>query len=151
MFATETMINLKESNFKMVGKIEELTFRDLVKTKFSAPRHILYLELGIIPARFVIKQRKIMYLKTMLNNTDNSLLRKTYKSQIKSPTRGDWVSEVKEIMKELNIQLSLKEISIKSRNKFKPIVKTKIENSADSYLRAIQQQKQKGKFINIPN
>ena len=99
LYATETMINLKESDFKMVGKIKELTFRDLVKTKFSAPRNILYLELGITPARFVVKQRKIVYLRTILDNTDNSLLKKTYKAQIKSPTQGDWVSEVKEVMK----------------------------------------------------
>ena len=53
---------------------------------------------------------------------------KTYKSQSKSPTKGDWVSEIKEILKELNIQISFAQISTMSRNKFKAIVKTKIEN-----------------------
>ena len=147
LYATETMINLKESDSKMIEKTEESTLRDLVKTKFSAPRHILYLELGIIPARFVIKQRKLMYLKTILDNTEHSLLKKTYKAQLKSPTRGDWVSEVKDIIKEFDIQISFEEISIMSRKKFKAIVKTKIESSAYCYLRAIQQQKEKGKLI----
>ena len=35
-----------------------------------------------------------------------------------------------------------------SRNRFKAIVNTKIENSACCYLRAIQQHKEKGKLIN---
>ena len=73
---------------------------------------------------------------------------KTYKSQLKSPTKGDWVSEIIEILKELNIQIPFEEISTMSRNKNKAIVKRKIENSAYCYLKAIQQQKEKGKFIN---
>ena len=60
------MVNLKEKSIKPIDKSEEATLRDLVKTKCSAPRHLLYLELGIIPARYVIKQRKVMHLKHIL-------------------------------------------------------------------------------------
>ena len=57
------MVNLKDSDVKLMEQAEEATLRDLVKTERSAPRHLLYLELGVIPARYVIKQRKIMRLK----------------------------------------------------------------------------------------
>ena len=62
LYATESMVNLKENEIKLLEQAEEATLRDLVKTEQSAPRHLLYLELGIIPARYVIKQRKVMHL-----------------------------------------------------------------------------------------
>ena len=77
-YATETMINLKESDTKIAEKNRISNSQNLVKSKFSAPRHFLYLELGILPARFVIKQRKLMYLKTILDNTENSVLKKNF-------------------------------------------------------------------------
>ena len=59
LYAAEAMVNLKEKEIKLIEKSEEATLRDLLKTEFSAPRHLLYLELGIIPARYVIKQKKL--------------------------------------------------------------------------------------------
>ena len=60
------MVNLRENDVKLLERAEKATLRDLIGTEFSAPRHLLYLELGILPARFVIKQRKIMHLKHIL-------------------------------------------------------------------------------------
>ena len=103
MFVAEVMVNLNMKDAKLIEKSEEATLRDLVKTQFSAPRHILNLELGIVPARFVIKQRKVMYLKHIFVQDKNSLLKKVFDAQVKSPTKGDWSSEVKDILKDLNI------------------------------------------------
>ena len=86
---------------------EEATLRDLVKTEQSAPRHLLYLELGIIPARYVIKQRKVMHLKHILMQDENTLMKKVFNAQVKSPSKGDWASEVFNILKELKIEKNL--------------------------------------------
>ena len=75
-----------------------------MKTECSAPRHLLYLELGIIPARFVIKLRKVMLLKHILMQHEDSLTKKVFNAQIKSPTKGDWASEVKNVLNELEIK-----------------------------------------------
>ena len=90
-----------KTDIKLIEKSEESTLRDLVKTEFSAPRHLLYLELGVTPARYVVKKRKIMYLKNILNSQDNSLLKETYDAQIKSPVRGDWATEIKQILQKI--------------------------------------------------
>lgn len=41
------MINLSVKDVKMIEKAEEATLRDIMKTQCSAPKHLLYLELGI--------------------------------------------------------------------------------------------------------
>ena len=56
------MINWKENDVRIIEKAEESTSRDLIKTGVSAPRHLLYLELGMMPARFVIKEKKVMQI-----------------------------------------------------------------------------------------
>ena len=56
-------------------------------------------------------------------------------------------ANIKEIMKEVNIQITFEEISKMSRNIFKSIVKSNIEKLAFSYLKAIQQQKEKRKLV----
>ena len=50
------MVNLKQNDVKLLERAKEAILRDLVKTERSALHHLLYLELGIIPARCVIKQ-----------------------------------------------------------------------------------------------
>ena len=85
------MMHLNVKDVKVIERSEESTLRDLFKTQCSAPRHLLYLELGIIPARFVIKQRKIMYLKHILIQKENT--------QIKLPSKGDWVSDISKTLK----------------------------------------------------
>ena len=41
---------------------------------------------------------------------ENSAIRKVFDSQINSPTKGDWASEVQNILEELKIRLNLREI-----------------------------------------
>ena len=74
LYGTESMVNLREKDVKLIEKAEEATLRDLLGPDFSAPRHLLYLELGILPPRYVIQQMKIMHLKHIVTQDKNSLL-----------------------------------------------------------------------------
>ena len=148
LYATESMINLKDSDVKLMEQAEEATLRDLVKTERSAPRHLLYLELGVIPARYVIKQRKIMHLKHILMPDEHTLMKKVFNAQVKSPSKGDWASEIQVILKELKIEKTFEEIKDTTKKELSKIVKLCIEKNAFTYLNAIQKQKQKGKDIN---
>ena len=87
-----------------------------MKTECSAPQHLLYLELGIIPARFVIKLRKGMHLKHILLQHEESLIKKFFNAQIKSPTKGDWASEFKIILNHIEIKKDMKELTYMSKN-----------------------------------
>ena len=151
LFATEVMMNLSVKDVKLIEKSEEATLRDLVKTQCSAPRHILYLEIGIVPARFVIKQRKVIYLKHILMQSESSLLKKVANAQIKLPSKVDWISEISKTLEELDINKTFEEIKIMPKKILSNMVKLSIEKLAFSYLIAIQKQKKKGKEINYSN
>ena len=55
-------------------------------------------------------------------------------AQKKSPTRGDWVTKVLEEIDEIELHLDLDEIRNRSKNKFRILVKEKVENKAFIYL-----------------
>ena len=92
-----------------------------------------------------------MQLKHILVQNENSLIKKVFDSQIKSPTKGDWASEVLYILEELKIKLNFKEIEEMPKYKLKNIVKAAVEKLAFTYLIGIQKQKQKGRNINYKN
>ena len=57
-----------------------------------------------------------MHLKHILMQHEDSLIKKVFNSQIKSPTKGDWASEVKNVLNELEIKKDMKELTDMSKN-----------------------------------
>ena len=54
LYATETMINMQEPEYRALEKIEESVLHKLLKTTRLCSSHLLYLETGIIPTRFKV-------------------------------------------------------------------------------------------------
>jgi hypothetical protein len=88
------------------------------------------LEIGQYPARFEIQRMRLLYLKNILEEDDESLLRKFFQLQMDEPTKGDWASKCILDLKELKITESLEEITKMSKTKFSNMVKSKIKLNA---------------------
>ena len=140
LYAAETYYNLSEKELREIERIEEGFLRKLLKTSKGCPIIQLYLTFGVIPARFQIMKMRIMFLKDILNEKEESLIRKFYELQTKKPTKGDWASTCTENLAQLKINLSIEDIKKMKRNQFKNILKQKINELAFQYL-----MKKKGK------
>ena len=51
LYAAETMYSVNENEMRAIERIEESALQKIFKTKRSCPRHLLYLESGMYPAR----------------------------------------------------------------------------------------------------
>ena len=51
LYASETMYNVLETECKALERIDESVLLKVLKTKRSSPRHQLYMETGMYPAR----------------------------------------------------------------------------------------------------
>ena len=147
LYATETMYNTTEDEYKCLESIEESLMRMLYGTGKCCPSYILYLEGGQIKARYKVKQLKLIYLQYILKEPDNSTQKKMFLCQEKYPVKGDWASEVRGLLKLLNIKLTDSEIKNMSRNKWKNIVKEKIKIEAFENLIQTQRKYDKGSSI----
>ena len=75
-----------------------------------------------------------MFLKDILNENPDSMIYKFIMTQLKNPTRGDWVSSCLKDLKYLNINLKIEEIRSMKKNKFREILQQSIEKKALQYL-----------------
>lgn len=108
--------------------------RNLMECSSSVPKELLYLELFIIPIRYIIKTRRILYLHHILQNKRESLLRRFFEAQLSNPSHRDWVSQVLDDLEELDLNLELEQIENMKREKFKILLKEAIKHKAFSYL-----------------
>ena len=74
MYACETYYNLKENQIRQLGRIEEGYLRKLFQTSAGCPIAQLYLESGFIPARFAIKKARLLFLKSLLEEKQDSMI-----------------------------------------------------------------------------
>ena len=143
LYACDMYYNLKESELRQIERIEEEYMRKVLQTTRGCPITQLYLEMGQYPARFEIQRMRCLYLKNILNENDESLLRKVFNLQLKQKARGDWASTVLNDLNELRFYQSLDDIKQMSENVFKNILNRRIKENALKYLTG--RQKSKGK------
>ena len=63
--------------------------------------------------------RRLNFLWYLIHQKEDSLLANFFQAQCEDPTKGDWVSQVKEDMKSLNIEMSFEKIKRFSKDAFK--------------------------------
>ena len=114
--------------------IDQALLRMVLESPSSTPKVSLYLEMGCVPIRFLIKNRRIMFLHYILNQKENSLLFRFFKAQLENPVKGDWSEQVLSDIREINLQLSMQEIKQLSREGFRVKVKKAIETAAFKWL-----------------
>ena len=134
LYAGECYYNLTENNLRRIEKIEEKYMRKIFKTSKSCPISQLYLEFGQWPARFELKKMRLLFLKQILQQDEESQLYKFFKLQQNNPIKGDWVSTVIRDLSDLKIFDTFEEIRAMTRNNFRNLIKNRIQTEALEYL-----------------
>ena len=115
-----------------------------MKAHTKTPKEFLYLETGSIPLKWVISQRRLNYLKHILNRDSDELIKKVYLAQKEKPTRGDFVKLVENDLKELGISYEQAISTEMTKQKLKIIAR----NAA--FIQLLQQQSSHKKVKHIP-
>ena len=89
LYASEAYYNLKEKEIRSIEKIEEALMKQIFGASKSVSIHLLYLESGQVPARFIIQKLKLNFLYYILQQSPDSLLYRFFEAQRQNPTRGD--------------------------------------------------------------
>ena len=93
------------------------------------------MSVGQHPARFEIQKMRLLYLKYILLQDEESLISKFLQLQLEQPTKGDWASTCLYDLKELQMNLTLEDIKLMSEQKFRNMLKSKVKESAFRYLK----------------
>ena len=94
-----------------------MLLQNLMNCSSSVPKDLIYLELGIVPIRFIIQTRRLLYLHHILQQKEESLLYRFFEAQLENPTSKDWVSQTLDDLEEFEINLELEEIQNMKKRK----------------------------------
>ena len=108
----EAWYEVKDQEIDILEKCDESLIRLVFETPSTTTKCMLYLEAGIKPIRFYIMASRLMFLWYILNEDDNSLIKRFFKAQENDPCKSDWIESVKENLEYLEIFVSLDQISI---------------------------------------
>ena len=143
LYAADLYYNVKESEYRQIERIEEDYMRKVLKTTKGCPITSLYLALGQTPARFEIIKLRLLYLKYILEQPEESSILKMFKLQLEKPTKGDWVSLCQNDIEKLELKLTFEDVKTIKKSRFKQILNEKIRTAALFYL--LEKQGKKGK------
>jgi hypothetical protein len=148
LFNAEAWYNLTNAELDLLETIDLLLLRQLLKAPRGTPKEMLYLELGCIPFREIIRERRMGFLHYILNEDENSMLNKFFQCQLKYGTRKDWVTSVINDLKYLNMEnLSMEMIRSMKRTSFMNKIKEKINLKAFEKLQKVKESHSKVKEI----
>ena len=128
----ETWPNFKCDRLAMFERGELGFFRKILSAHSKTPIECFYLELGVIPFRFHLMARRIMYFQTIMAREDDEITKKIVIYQKEAQIKGDFYMQVSSDLKDLGI--SETEITTKSSIALKEELDKKIKNYAFIYL-----------------
>ena len=132
--SSEVWYGITQNEYEQLEKVDEMWIQNLMECSSSVPKDLLYLELALLPIRFIIQTRRLLYFHHILQQKKESLLHRFFMAQLSNPTSRDWVSQVLEELEDLSINLQIDEIEVMKKSLFKKIVKEAIQKKAFSYL-----------------
>ena len=131
---SEAWVNLTDLDIRKLEQTDEILLSKVLDCEANTNNIFKYLELGVVPVRFEIMKRKILFLQYILQQDKQSMIYQVFDATVKNPIKNDFVRMCERYLQALNINLSFEEIENLSKWKFKRIVKEKTDKAAFEYL-----------------
>ena len=107
----------------------------------------MYLEAGMVPARYQVQRQVLNFLHYILQQPDTSLRHRVFIAMQLNPTKGDWASFALGLLDKFEMNMSITDIKKMKSNKFKSLVNEKMQKIAFLELTQKQKNGQKGRKI----
>ena len=138
LFNSEVWHSVDNKDIEQFVEIDKYLLRGLTEAHAKTPVEHLYLETAALPVPFIISARRMIYLQTILQRSDNELIKQVYTCQKNSPSPGNWCTLVKGDFEAIGVEINEAQIASTSPQDFKKFIKEKVRNSAFMYLEEIK-------------
>ena len=132
MSNSEAWYNVTKYEVDFLETIDLMLLRSVLKAPKSTPKEMLYLELGCIPFREIIRKRRLSFLFYILHEDTNSMVYRFFETQLRNKTSKDWVSTV--LQEDLQVSENFEDIKVMKKSTFMRMIKQKVEEKAFKYL-----------------
>ena len=98
---SEIWYGITTDELKQLESVDEYLLRKILRGHSKTSIELIYLETGTIPIRYLLKARRINYLRTILNRDASELTSRVYFAQKRRPVKDYWYIAVQSDLKEL--------------------------------------------------
>ena len=113
----EAWYNLIQADIDILESVDEGLLRKILEAPCSTPKEMLYLELGVVPIRYIIKERRLNFLWYILNEDEEAMISMVLKKQLETTVTGDWRDTCKKDLEVLGIGLIMKALEYLNKTK----------------------------------
>ena len=78
---SETWVDVTNDDIEMLEAVDRIMMRRILDVPISTSKPALYLELGCIPIRYIIKARRLLFLQYILKRNKNETISKVFWAQ----------------------------------------------------------------------
>jgi hypothetical protein len=110
---------------------------------------MLYLELACLPIRFILMSRRILFLQTILQECEQSLMYRFFQAQLNKPTKGDWCHSAQKSLEDLDLKLSFSQVKLMKKEDLQGLIQHACAKSALEYLNRLKSKH--SKVLHIPH
>ena len=80
--SSEVWYGITQYEYEQLEQVDEMWMRNLMNSSSSVPRDLLYLEHSVLPIRFILQTRRLLYLHHILTQKEDSLLYRLNSTQL---------------------------------------------------------------------
>jgi hypothetical protein len=122
LFNIEVWSSYSENDKKVLNVLDRKILRLILGAHGKAPYEMLYLETGALKISHVIAVRRLLYLHNILKRHDDEIILKIYKDQLKSPSKGYWVTMLSDDMTKYDIKITDETVKLLSKQHSTPLL-----------------------------
>ena len=120
---SETWYIETKQHISELEKVDENLMRQkLLPAKIQ--REFIYLETGLLPARFVMINRRLNFLHYLLQQDEQSIIYNFLINQLGNPLPNEWIHLIKKDLIDLEIEIEIPEIKEISSEEFQEYCKS---------------------------
>ena len=86
LFNIEAWHGVTLKQMKRLEISDESLLRSILKAHSKTPEEFLYLEIGALPIKWMVAQRRVVFMKHIMERHDDELLKKVFLAQKSNPT-----------------------------------------------------------------
>ena len=103
VYNCEAWSNLTRKDYLDFEKAQKNFLLRVMEVPNSTPKAGLFLELGILPAQFVIELRQLTVLKKILDRDQEDPVKIIYNEMLKYPAENNWANNVLDLRRKYNL------------------------------------------------
>ena len=149
LFNLESINSISNNHINLLEDCDKQLMRRVFEAEQGTPIESFYLDTCAWPLRFILMGRQLMFYWTILHKKESELVKNVFSAQRDFPSEGDWISEVRGVLKKCAIEYTEEQISKMSEYKFKRIVKESIQLQVMSYLVTLQNKHTKSEKLHL--